>query len=51
MRPFCLIKSRSQDAAENASVLSVYLTNPYLYKTACSLIENKLPVHPPTCVT
>ena len=26
MRPFCLVKSRSQDAAANAGVLSVYLT-------------------------
>ena len=26
MRPFCLVKSRSQGAAANAGVLSVYLT-------------------------
>ena len=26
MRPFCLVESRSQDAATNAGVLSVYLT-------------------------
>ena len=26
-RPFCLVESRSQDAAANAGVLSVYLTN------------------------
>ena len=41
-RPFCLVKSRSQDVAANADMLSVYLTTiMYIHRQLFTEIERE----------
>ena len=45
MRPFCLVELISQDAATNAGVLSVYLTNILYYHHQLFIDIERVSIH------